>query len=97
MRWFIILKLFLHFELSSNNCIIRCKLINNFFSGFCRYHPTKLDVETFNSVGDKPSPKYSNVLRWYNHINGFGSEKSKFPDALASLGNGKYYLIFYLT
>merc|ERR1712168_90472 len=41
--------------------------------------PSQADVSVFEAMGKAPSGSFSHALRWYNQINSYGSEKSKFP------------------
>ncbi|KAK4036193.1 elongation factor 1-beta' [Daphnia magna] len=45
------------------------------------YEPSQADVTTFKALGKAPASSHPHALRWYNHINSFGSETSKFPSA----------------
>ncbi|CAH8515794.1 unnamed protein product [Heterobilharzia americana] len=51
-------------------------LTRSYISGF---QPTQADVTTFVAVGKLPSTNYGNVLRWYKHIDSFGTESKHFP------------------
>ncbi|KAA3671113.1 elongation factor 1-beta [Paragonimus westermani] len=43
------------------------------------YQPSQADVVVFQCVGERPSDKFENVLRWYKHIESFGDERKAFP------------------
>jgi len=49
------------------------------------YEPTKLDSETYDSIGKSPASTYPHALRWYNHIASYGSDKKSFPTAKGPL------------
>lgn len=53
----------------------------SFLSHIFRYEPSQADVTTFKALGKAPASSHPHALRWYNHINSFGSETSKFPSA----------------
>lgn len=40
-----------------------------------RYVPSQGDVAVFNAVGGKPSCKFVNALRWYNHIVSYSDDE----------------------
>ncbi|KAK7073103.1 Elongation factor 1-beta [Halocaridina rubra] len=48
----------------------------SYIEGFA---PSQSDVSAFEDIGKLPSDKFFHVLRWYNQIASFGSEKSKLP------------------
>ncbi|TPP59648.1 Eukaryotic translation elongation factor 1 beta 2 [Fasciola gigantica] len=51
-------------------------LSRSYIEGF---QPSQADVVVYQSVGKKPSAKYHNAVRWYNHIDSFGNERDSFP------------------
>ncbi|XP_044727919.1 histidine--tRNA ligase, cytoplasmic [Chrysoperla carnea] len=60
------------------------KILRN-FSYICGYTPTKIDQLIFKNVKsiDNFHEKYSNFIRWYNHINSFSSiEQNNFPNSI---------------
>ena len=39
-----------------------------------RYTPSQGDVVVFEAVGSRPSAKFVNALRWFNHIASYSAD-----------------------
>ena len=58
------------------------RLLDSYLSNYSYlsgYVPSQSDSVIFKYLGSPPKDKFINVLRWYNHIESFGSEVSSFP------------------
>ena len=49
------------------------------------YQPSQADAVVFDALPSNIDPKYTHVLRYYNHIKSFGNDRSKFPGKKTSL------------
>ena len=43
------------------------------------FEPTQNDEIVFRAVGHEPREEFCNVLRWYRHLNSFGSQRKDLP------------------
>ena len=43
------------------------------------FSPSQADLEVIKFITEKPKADTPNVLRWYNHIQSFGSASTNFP------------------
>ena len=47
--------------------------------------PTQSDDTVFRALGHEPSEEFCNVLRWYRHIQSFGSHRKDLPKSSITL------------
>ena len=47
------------------------------------FSPSQADLEVIKLITEKPKADTPNVLRWYNHIQSFGSASTNFPKSAA--------------
>ena len=53
------------------------------------FSPTQADLEVIKFITDKPKSDTPNVLRWYRHIQSFGSATAKFPKSAGKVNVSK--------
>ena len=43
----------------------------------CSYEPSQADVSIFESLGSQPAAQFYHAVRWYRHINSYGTDMTR--------------------